>query len=77
MSKPFNELRIDIPDDPIKKEIKTEDDELTGNPQGFICPQCKAHFLYDDYFIKHIKEHHENMMWENSKSTEQTLTSLS
>ena len=25
---------------------------------GFICPQCEAHFLYDEFFVEHIREHH-------------------
>ena len=69
MSKHVNEMKIVEPDDPIKREIKTEQEELTGKPQGFICPECKAHFLYDDYFIEHIKEHHDNTISDNSQST--------
>ena len=44
----------------IKKEIKIESDEDLGNPAGFICPSCEAHFMYDEYFIEHIKEHHKD-----------------
>ena len=43
---------------PIKKEIKTEQEEVTGVSHGFICPQCEAHFLYDEFFVEHIREHH-------------------
>ena len=43
---------------PIKKEIKTEQEEVTGVSHGFICPQCQAHFLYDEFFVEHIREHH-------------------
>ena len=44
---------------PIKKEIKSEqEEEVTGVSHGFICPQCQAHFLYDEFFVEHIKEHH-------------------
>ena len=42
---------------PIKKEIKSEQEEVTGVSHGFICPQCQAHFLYDEYFVEHIREH--------------------
>ena len=27
----------------------------------FICPKCKAHFLYEEHFCHHIREHHENI----------------
>ena len=43
---------------PIKKEIKSEQEEVTGVSHGFICPQCQAHFLYDEFFVEHIREHH-------------------
>ena len=53
----------------IKKEIKTEEEEVAAKSQGFICPQCEAHFLYDEYFMEHIREHHNNMISENSESS--------
>ena len=31
---------------------------MTGVSHGFICPQCEAHFLYDEFFVEHIREHH-------------------
>ena len=45
----------------IKTEIKTEQKELEDKSHGFLCPKCKAHFLYEEYFCHHIREHHENI----------------
>ncbi|XP_063694227.1 zinc finger protein 160-like [Bolinopsis microptera] len=56
---------------PIKKEIKTEQEEVTGVSHGFICPQCQAHFLYDEFFVEHIREHHGETI--NDMSTRNVL----
>ena len=56
-----DQMENDKPNNPIKREIKTEEEEAAAKTQGFICPQCKAHFLYDEYFKEHIKEHHIKM----------------
>ena len=45
----------------IKTEIKTEQKELEDKSHGFLCPKCKAHFLYEEHFCHHIREHHENI----------------
>ena len=45
----------------IKTEIKAEQEELEGKSHGFLCPKCKAHFLYEEHFCHHIREHHENI----------------
>ena len=41
-----DEVKTDILDHVIKKELKSELEDVTGKSQGFICPTCKAHFLY-------------------------------
>ena len=64
------EVKTEILDHVIKKEIKSEQEDVTGKSHGFICPTCKAHFLYDTFFIEHVKEHHENMADDNSNSYE-------
>ena len=53
-----DEVKTEIIDHVIKMEIKTELEEVTKKSHGFICPTCKAHFINDDFFIEHIKEHH-------------------
>ena len=45
----------------IKTEIKAEQEELEGKSHGFLCPKCKAHFLYEEHFCHHIREHQENI----------------
>ena len=52
------EIKTEVMDQVIKQEIKTEIEDVTGKSHGFICPTCKAHFLYDEYFIEHVREHH-------------------
>ena len=37
---------------------QTVKEEVTEKYHGFICSTCKAHFLNDEFFIEHIKEHH-------------------
>ena len=64
------EMEKEVLDIHVKMEIKTEEEGLPGRSHGFICPQCKAHFLYDDLFIEHVKEHHTNMNSENSNLNE-------
>ena len=53
-----NEIKTEVMDHVIKQEIKNEIEEVTGKSHGFICPTCKAHFLNDEYFIEHVREHH-------------------
>ena len=65
------EVKTEILDHDIKKEMKCELEDVTGKSHGFICPICKAHFLYDTFFIEHVKEHHENMADDNLNSYEQ------
>ena len=50
---------------PIMKEIKTEEEDVTSTSHGFICPQCNNHFMSDEQFIKHIRGNHKNMTSEN------------
>ena len=54
----------------IKKEIKTELEDVTEKSHGFICPTCKAHFLNDEFFIEHIKVHHEEVTGEKVNCNE-------
>ena len=56
-----DEVKTEVIDHVIKKEIKTELEEVSEKTHGFICPTCKAHFLYDEFFIEHIKEHHKDV----------------
>ena len=63
-----DQMENDKPNNPIKREIKTEEEEAASKTQGFICPQCEAHFLYDKYFQEHIKEHHIKMEFDEPTS---------
>ena len=65
-----DEVKTEIIDHVIKKEIKTELEEVSEKTHGFICPTCKAHFLYDEFFIEHIKEHHEDVTGEKVNCNE-------
>ena len=71
------EVKTDILDHDIKKEIKSELEDVTGKSHGFICPTCKAHFLYDTFFIEHVKEHHEDTADDNLNSYELPSSSKS
>ncbi|XP_063678066.1 uncharacterized protein LOC134814026 isoform X2 [Bolinopsis microptera] len=64
------EVKNEGPDSPIKMEIKTEEEELTGESHVFICPKCEAHFLYESYFIEHIETHHEDIKLEEGLQVE-------
>ena len=44
----------------IKKEIKTEVEEVNRSSAGFVCPQCQSHFLFSDFFEEHVREQHSN-----------------
>ena len=65
-----DEVKTETIDHVIKKEIKTELEEVTKKSHGFICPTCKAHFLNDEYFIEHIKEHHADVTGEKVNCNE-------
>ena len=45
----------------IKTEIKSEQEELEGKSHVFLCPKCEAHFLYEEYFCHHVREHNEDI----------------
>ena len=42
----------------IGEDIKVEQEDSLENSHGFICTKCSAHFLNENYFLEHIKEHH-------------------
>ena len=65
-----DEVKTETIDHVIKNEIKTELEEVTEKSQGFICPTCKAHFINDDFFIEHIKEHHADVTGEKVNCNE-------
>ena len=60
------EVKTEIINHVMKKEIKTELEEVSKKSHGFICPTCEAHFLYDDLFI----EHHEDVTGEKVNCNE-------
>ncbi|XP_063686145.1 uncharacterized protein LOC134819921 isoform X1 [Bolinopsis microptera] len=66
------EVKTESLDYVIKKEIKTELQEVNGKSHGFICPTCKAHFLYDEYFIEHVREHREDISDKLEDATEES-----
>ena len=72
-----DEVKTEILDHDIKKEMKCELEDGTEKSHGFICPTCKAHFLYDTFFIEHVKEHHENTADDNLNSYEPPSSSES
>ena len=65
-----DEVKTEVIDHFIKNEIKTELEEVTKKSHGFICPTCKAHFINDDFFIGHIKEHHADVTGEKVNCNE-------
>ena len=46
-------------------EMKIEELNVDAKPQGYICPKSEAQFRFHEYFMKHIKEHHENLLHDN------------
>ena len=42
----------------IGEDIKVKQEDSLEKSHGFICAACSAHFLYESYFLEHIKEHH-------------------
>ena len=65
------EIKTEVMDQVIKQEIKTEIEEITRKSHSFICPTCKAHFLYyDEFFIEHVREHHGDISGEKIISNE-------
>ena len=40
----------------INQAVKTEQEVLEENLNGFICPKCETYFLDNHCFVEHIKE---------------------
>ena len=52
----------------VKIEVKCEKEECCEASQGFICPDCKSHFLNVQEFIKHVRKHHLNSTYRSGKT---------
>mgnify|MGYP001031185707 FL=1 len=50
----------------IKTEEQTEVNEVQDKTGDFLCPECSASFPCEEYFVRHVREHHCDTMYQES-----------